>query len=322
MHIRLPLLLAFAIATWAAQSLGQAYPDKPIRLIVPQAAASATDIFARHFTPRMSEILGQPLVVDNRPGAGAIIGTEAVAKAPPDGYTLLLGGSQTHAINKSLYRRLSYDPIADFVPVGRIGQQAMILATNASIPAKSVAELLAYGKANPGKMNFASSGNGSSAHLCGALFSAESGLKAEHVPYKAVSQALADLLSGQVTMMFYPYIALQPHIQSGRILPLGTASEKRPSYLPQVPTMSESGFPSMVLSPWFAFYAPAGTPRRVVDTLYSALERTMNDADVRARLAQTGTEVYLAGPDELRKFNLEEIARYQKIVELSGAKAD
>jgi tripartite-type tricarboxylate transporter receptor subunit TctC len=320
MHIR--LLIGLVIATWASASLAQAYPDKPIRLIVPQAAASATDILVRHFTPKLSEVLGQPIVVDNRPGAGAIIGTEMAAKAPADGYTLLLGGSQTHAINKSLYRKLAYDPIGDFTPVARIGQQAMILVVNASVPVKSVADLLAYGKANPAKMNFASSGNGSSAHLSGALFSAESGLRAEHVPYKAVAQALADLASGQVTMMFYPYIALQPHIQSGRVTVLGSASEKRPSYLPQVPTMTEAGFPSMVVSPWFALYAPAGTPRRIVDTLYAAMERTLNDADVRARFASTGTEVYLAGPDELRKFNLAEIARYQKIVELSGAKTD
>lgn len=320
MQIR--ILIGLFIAAWASTSLAQGYPDKPIRLIVPQAAASATDILVRHFTPKLSEVLGQPIVVDNRPGAGAIIGTEMAAKAPADGYTILLGGSQTHAINKSLYRKLSYDPIADFAPVARIGQQAMILVTNSSVPAKSVAELLAYGKANPAKMNFASSGNGSSAHLCGALFSAESGLRAEHVPYKAVAQALADLLSGQITMMFYPYIALQPHIQSGKVTPLGTASDQRPSYLPQVPTMAEAGFPSMVVSPWFALYAPAGTPRNAVDTLYRAVERTLNDADVRARFATTGTEVYLAGPDELRKFNLAEIARYQKIVALSGAKTD
>jgi tripartite-type tricarboxylate transporter receptor subunit TctC len=320
MNIR--TLIALASAFWTAASLAQTYPDRPIRLIVPQAAASATDILVRHFTPKLSEVLGQPIVVDNRPGAGAIIGTEMAAKAPADGYTLLLGGSQTHAINKSLYRKLSYDPIADFTPVGRIGQQAMILVVNSTVPVKSVAELLVYGKANPAKLNFASSGNGSSAHLCGALFAAESGLRAEHVPYKAVSQGLADLLSGQITMMFYPYIALQPHIQSGRVTVLGTASEQRPAYLSQVPTMTESGFPSMVVSPWFALYAPAGTPRRIVDTLYTALERSLNDPEVRARFGQTGTEVYLAGPDALRKFTLDEIARYQKIVELSGAKAD
>ena len=316
------LVLAFAISIAAPAASGQQYPDRPIRLVVPQAAASATDILVRHFTPKWSEVLGQPVVVDNRPGAGAIIGTEMVAKAPADGYTILLGGSQTHAINKSLYRKLAYDPVADFAPVGRIGQQAMILVTNAGVPVKSVAELLAYGKANPAKMNFASSGNGSSAHLCGALFSAESGLRAEHVPYKAVAQALADLASGQITMMFYPYIALQPHIQSGRVTVLGSASDRRPSYLPQAPTLTEAGFPSMVVSPWFALYAPAGTPRTTVDALYRALERTLNDPDVRSRFASTGTEVWLAGPEELRGFTQSEITRYQKIVELSGAKAD
>jgi len=315
-------LIGFVIATCSASLAAQTYPDKPIRLIVPQAPGSATDVFVRHFTPKWGDVLGQPVVVENRAGAGAIIGTEAVAKSAPDGYTLLLGGSQTHAINKSLYTKLSYDPITDFTPVGRIGAQAMLLVTNASVPAKSVPEFLAYAKGGKGNLNYASSGNGSTAHLAGSLFSAEAGLKAQHVPYKAVAQGLSDLLSGEITMMFYPYSALQPHIQSGRLTVLAVATEQRASYLPNVPTMTEVGFPSMVLSPWFALYAPAGTPRPIVDKLYSALEQTMKDPDVARRLASTGTDIWLAGPDEMARFGASEIARYRKIVELAGAKAD
>ena len=321
MQIR-SFVLGICIATWAAVVFGQAYPDKPVRLIVPQAAGSATDIFVRDFTPKWSVLLGQSIIVDNRPGAGAIIGTEAAAKAAPDGYTLLLGGSQTHAINKSLYAKLSYDPIADFTPVARLGALPMLLVVNAAVPAKTIPELVAYAKANNRNINYASSGNGSTAHLAGALFNSEAGINAQHVPYKAVAQGLTDLLSGQITMMFYPFNAVQQHIQAGKLNVLGVATETRPSYLPQVPTFAESGYPSMVLSPWLAIYAPAGTPRRIVDILYSTLERTMKDPDVTRRFLATGTDLYLAGPDEFARFTASEIGRYRKIVELSGAKAD
>jgi len=309
-------------ALFSFTALAQVYPERPIRLIVPQAPGSATDIFVRLLTPKLGELLGQPIFVDNRPGAGAIIGTEAVAKAAPDGYTLLFGGSQTHAINASLYSKLSYDPIGDFAPVGRVGAQAMLLVVNSKIPVKSVSELLAYSKGAATSLNFASSGNGSSAHLAGALLNAETGLKAQHVPYKAVGQGLIDLMSGQITMMFYPYSALQSHVQSGRLNVIGVASEKRTSYLPQVPTLGEAGFPNIVLTAWFAVYAPAGTPRKVVDVVYSALEKTINDPDVKRRMSGIGTDGYLAGPDELAKFNLSEIARYRKIIQLAAATAD
>jgi tripartite-type tricarboxylate transporter receptor subunit TctC len=182
-------------------------------------------------------------VVDNRPGAGAIIGTEAVAKAPADGYTLLFGGSQTHAINKSLYSKLSYDPIADFTPVGRVGAQAMLLVSSTQVPVKNFSELLTHARQAGTGANFASSGNGSSAHLGGALMNAETGLKAQHVPYRAIAQGLTDLLSGQIMMMFYPFSALQGHIQAGKLNVMAVASEKRTSYLPQVPTTTELGFP-------------------------------------------------------------------------------
>ena len=300
----------------------QTYPDRPIRLVVPQGAATATDIFARQLTPRLAELLGQPVVVDNRPGGGGIIGTEIVAKAPADGYTLTLGGGQTHAINKSLYSKLPYDPIASFTPVARLGAQAMILVTNATVPVKTVAEFIAYANARKGKLNFASTGSGTSAHLTGELLNAETGLKIAHVPYKSGAQALTDLVSGEVSMMFYPYIALQSQIQAGKLTVLATAGPQRSAYLPQTPTMVESGFPGFVISAWFAVYAPAGTPRPIVDTLYAAFERTLTDPEIVRRLSATGTDVYLAAPDELGRFTRSEIERFRKLVELSGAKAD
>lgn len=308
--------------TCAAIASAQTFPDRAIRLIVPQGAATATDIFARQITPRLAELLGQPVVVDNRPGGGGIIGTEIVAKAPPDGYTLTLGGGQTHAINKSLYSKLPYDPIANFAPVARLGAQAMILVTNAALPVKTVAEFIAFANARKGKLNFASTGSGTSAHLTGELLNAETGLKIAHVPYKSGAQALTDLVSGEVSMMFYPYIALQSQIQAGKLTVLATAGPQRSAYLPQTPTMVESGFPGFVISAWFAVYAPAGTPRPVVDTLYAAFERTLTDPDIVRRLAASGTDVYLAAPDELGRFTRSEIERFRKLVELSGARAD
>ncbi len=300
----------------------QTFPDRAIRLIVPQGAATATDIFARQITPRLAELLGQAVVVDNRPGGGGIIGTEIVAKAAPDGYTLTLGGGQTHAINKSLYSKLPYDPIANFTPVARLGAQAMILVTNAAVPVKTVAEFIAYANARKGKLNFASTGSGTSAHLTAELLNAETGLKIAHVPYKSGAQALTDLVSGEVSMMFYPYIALQSQIQAGKLTVLATAGPQRSTYLPQTPTMVESGFPGFVISAWFAVYAPAGTPRPVVDTLYAAFERTLTDPEIVRRLAASGTDVYLAAPDELGRFTRSEIERFRKLVDLSGAKAD
>jgi tripartite-type tricarboxylate transporter receptor subunit TctC len=313
---------ACAAVLLALPARAQNFPERPIRLIVPQAPGSATDVFIRLLTPKWSELLGQPIVVDNRPGAGAIIGTEAVAKAPADGYTLLFGGSQTHAINKSLYSKLSYDPITDFTPVGRVGAQAMLLVSSTQVPVKNFSELLTHARQAGTGANFASSGNGSSAHLGGALMNAETGLKAQHVPYRAIAQGLTDLLSGQIMMMFYPFSALQGHIQAGKLNVMAVASEKRTSYLPQVPTTTELGFPNIQLTAWFAVYAPAGTHRRNVDILYSALEKAVNDPDVQRRMAATGTDPYLAGPDEMARFGPSEITRYRRIIQLAGATAD
>ena len=315
-------VIRLALVAGGAAALAQTYPDRPLRLVVPQGAATATDIFARQITPRLGELLGQPVVVDNRPGGGGIIGTEIVAKAPPDGYTLTMGGGQTHAINKSLYSKLPYDPIAHFTPVARLGAQAMILVTSTNVPVKTLAEFITYANARKGKLNFASTGSGTSAHLSGELLNAETGLRIAHVPYKSAAQALTDLVSGEVSMMFYPYIALQSQIQAARLTVLATAGPQRSAYLPQTPTMVESGFPGFVISAWFAVYAPAGTPRPIVDTLYSAFERTLTDPEIVRKLAAAGTDGYLAGPDELGRFTRSEIERFRKLVEISGARAD
>lgn len=305
-----------------ALACAQTYPDKPVRLIVPYPAGTATDIFARQLSPKLAEFLGQSVLVDNRGGGAAIVGTEATAKSAPDGYTYMLATSQTHAVNKSLFPQLPYDPVASFAPVARLGSQVMVLVVNSSVPAKSVAELVTYAKANPRAMNFASTGSGTSAHLSGSLFSREAGLDITHVPYKSAAQALADLVGNQITMMFYPYLAVQPFLQGGKIVALGTTGPQRSSYLPNVPTMAESGYPNVVVTVWFAVYAPADTPRRFVDVMATALGKTLNEPEIRRSFALTGTDPYYAGPDELGAFTRSEIVRYRKIVEVSGAKAE
>ena len=300
----------------------QPYPDKPVRLVVPYPAGTATDIFARQISPKVAEFFGQAIVIENRGGGAAIVGTDAVAKSLPDGYTFMLATSQTHAVNKSLFPQLPYDPVTSFAPVARLATQVMVLVVNAAVPARTVAELVAHAKANPRALNFASTGSGTSAHLSGALFNKEVGLDITHVPYKSAAQALADLVGGQVTMMFYPYLAVQPFMQAGRIVPLGTTGPQRSSYLPNVPTMTEAGYPNVVVTVWFAVYAPAGTPRRMVDLMAAALGKTVSDPDIRRAFAATGTDASYIGPDELAAFTRSEIERYKKIVEVSGAKAE
>lgn len=316
------VLFGVMTAALCSVALAQNYPDKPIRLIVPYPPGTATDILARQLTPRMSEILGQPIVVDNRGGGGAIIGTEAVGKSAPDGYTLVMATSQTHAVNISLYKQLPYDPVADFTAVSRIAAQSMIFVVNASVPVKSVQEFVAYARAHPNKLNFASTGSGTSAHLSGELLNKSAGLNATHVPYKSAAQAIADLLGGEITLMFYPYNAIQSQLQAGKLVAIGNTGPQRSSYLPSAPTMVESGYPNFVITVWFGVYGPAGMPRKVTDVLNAALTRTMNDADVTARLAASGTDVYLAGPDEFARFTRSEIERYKGIIAMSGAKAD
>ena len=319
---RLVILPAIFMVVASSLASAQPYPDRPLKLIIPYPAGTATDIFGRQLSGKLGELLGQPVVVDNRGGAGGIIGTEATAKSPPDGYTIMLATSQTHAVNKSLYKSLPYDPIENFAPIARLGTQAMILVTNATVPVKSVQEFVSYAKARPGQLNFASTGSGTSAHLCGVLLNREAGLDITHVPYKGAGQALADLVGGQITMMFYPYLAIQSQIQAGKVTVLGGTGNQRTAYLPNTPTMIESGYPNFVLTVWFASYAPAGTPRPIIDRLADAFAKTMNDTDVKKVLLASGTDNATLGPDELARFTRTELERYRKLVEASGAKVD
>jgi tripartite-type tricarboxylate transporter receptor subunit TctC len=311
------LILAAALPARAAD-----YPDRPVRLVVPYPAGTSTDLLARQVAPKASEVLGQPIVIDNRGGAGGIIGAEAVAKAAPDGYTLVFATSQTQAINVSLYKSLPYDPVKEFAGVARIGNQPLVLVVPPSLGVDSAQALVALARAKPGTLNYASTGSGTSAHLAGALLQSATKIDIIHVPYKSASQAISELLTGQVSMMLYPYAPLQGQIDAKGLRVLATTGAQRSPFLPDAPTMVEAGFPDVVISAWYAVFAPKGTPAPVVQTLHAAFARALADAGVRAAMVATGTDPNPSTPAELDAFMRAEIERYRPLIAASGATVD
>jgi tripartite-type tricarboxylate transporter receptor subunit TctC len=291
-------------------------------MVVPQAAGSNVDITARQFMPKLAEHLGKPVVVDNRGGAAGTIGANLVAKASPDGYTLLMGNAPTHGIAPSLYRNLTYDPVRDFAAIGRISTASFVLAVSSALPVKSVAELVAYAKARPGQLNYASSGNGTTAHLTGALFNNKAGVETRHIPYNSVSQAFIDMSSGSVALMFYPYQPLMPMIHQGKIRILASTNAKRLSYLPDVPTMIEGGIPDFTAFAWHGLYAPAGTPKNILEAVFAALAKTMKDPKIVSSFAATGVDIDLLPPAEFAAFTKAQVERYRQIVAAAGAKIE
>lgn len=295
------------------------FPDKPIRMIVPFPAASATDVVARQIVPKMAEYLGQGVVIENRVGASGVIGATAVAKAAPDGYTLLFGTAPTNAIAQSWEKNLPYDAAKDFAAVALLTTAPYTLAVSATLPVRSVQELVAYAKARPGELNYASSGNGTGVHLAGAFFGTRAGVDVKHVPYNNAGQMNADLASGTVHMIFYPYQGLLPLLQTGRARALAVTGAKRAPSLPDLPTLQEQGVAGYALASWQGIYAPAGTPADRINTLYESLRKTMTNAQVVANITQTGNAVELADPAEFRAFTLREIERYRQIIQSSDA---
>jgi len=311
------------LATFALLSHAQApYPTKPIRIVVPFPAGGTTDILARAVAQKLTETLGQSVVVDNRPGAGGNIGAELVAKSPPDGYTLLMGTVGTHAINPSLYAKMPYDHVKDFVPVILVAGVPNVLVVNPSVPANSVQELIAYIKANPGKVNFASSGSGTSIHLSGELFKTMAGVSMTHVPYKGSTPALTDLMGGQVQLMFDNLPSSLPQIKAGKLRALAVTSAQRASALPDVPTVAEAGLPGFEASSWFGLLAPAGTPKDIVTKLNAEVAKWLATPEAREKLASQGAIAAGQSPDDFTRHIAAETAKWQKVVKESGAKVD
>lgn len=313
---------ALAAAGAALPALAQsAYPNKPIKLVVGYAAGGATDVIARLVGQKLGDGLGQTVVIDNRAGANSNVGAEAVARSPADGYTLYVY-TIANTINATLYPKLGYDPEKDFEPIGLIAKVPNILVVNKDVPVKTLAEYVAYTKAQPQGVTFASSGSGSSIHLSGEMFKMVTKLNMLHVPYRGSAPAVSDLLGGQVQSMFDNAPSAMPHIQSGRLRPIAITSPQRSPLLPEVPTFIESGYADFDVQSWFGLAAPAGTPAAVVTKLNAELAKVLALPEVKKRLAEIGATPAGGSPADMRKFAAAEIKRWNAVVKASGAKAD
>jgi tripartite-type tricarboxylate transporter receptor subunit TctC len=323
MHRRMILgaLLVGLIAPVATVQ-AQQWPSKPIKWVVPFAPGGTTDILARTVGEKLSTALGQPVVVENRPGAGGGVGADYVAKSAPDGYTIVGGTISTHAINASLYKSLPYDPVRDFAPITLIARLPNLLVVNPGVPAKNVAELVALLKANPGRYTFASSGNGTSQHLSGELFKSIAGVEMQHVPYKGSPPALQDVVAGQVTMTFDNITTAWPLAKAGNLRPLAVTTAQRSAVAPDVPTMQEAGLAGYEVGSWQGVFAPAGTPPEIVRRLNAEIVRILRLPEVRDKLIGLGAEPVGNSPDEFAAMVKSEVAKWADVVKRSGARVD
>jgi tripartite-type tricarboxylate transporter receptor subunit TctC len=303
-------------------AIAQEYPSKPVKIVVPFPAGGSVDAVARILAQKLSAKLGKQFVVENRPGAGGNIGSDFVAKAPRDGYTLLLAGVSSHAINPSLYPQLSYDPVKDFTPICLVYSLPNVLVVNPSVPARSVQELVTLAKAKPGNLTFASSGNGTTLHLSGELFKRMAGIDMVHVPYKGNAPAVTDLLGGQVNLMFDNVNNSLPHIKAGKLRALAVTGAARSKVLPDIPTLAESGFRGFNILSWGGIFGPANVPKTVVDRLNTEINSALRDKQVHDLLVSDGIEVQGDTPAEFQAFLQSEIARWSKLVKDSGARLD
>jgi len=300
----------------------QTYPSKPIRYVVPFPAGGPLDIVARALGQELNKSWGQPVIVDNRPGAGGNIGADFVAKSPPDGYTIVMGAVSTHAINVTLYSKLPYDPIKDFAPITLITSVPNVLVVHPSVPARNVKELIALAKARPGALNFASGSTGSAGHLAGELFKTMAHVDMAHIPYKGAAPAVVDLMAGQVSLMFDNLASALPNIKAGRVRALAVTTLRRSTMLPELPTISEAGLRGFDVATWFGVLAPAGTPPEIVSKLNAEIVRILNTPAMKERLAALGAEPVGNKPEEFAAFIKAEIPKYARVIKASGARAD
>ena len=322
MKNRFQLLAALLLGCLPLMAAAQgAYPHKPIRMIVPYPPGGPTDVLGRIVAQKLSESLGQQVVVEYRPGASGMIGAELVAKAAPDGYTLLTNAS-IHVINPSLYPKMNFDALRDFAPVSLIAQVPLILVVNPGLPVKSVQELIALGKAEPNRLNFGSSGNAAAPHLAGESFKIATGIQMQHVPYKGSAPARTDLIGGQVQLIFDSMPSAMPHVKSGKIRALAVTTAKRSPTVPELPTIAESGVPGFDISTWYGVWAPAGTPKDIVNKVSAEIAKALQQPAVRERLAALGAEPVGNTPEEFAAYCQSELAKWSKIVRESGARAD
>jgi tripartite-type tricarboxylate transporter receptor subunit TctC len=311
------LAVAFAVVSAHAQE----YPNRPVRIVVPFAAGGPADVYARFLAQRLQEAMGQPFVVENRPGAGALIGTEMVAKSAPDGYTLLVM-SNTHTVNESLIPNRPYQLMRDFVPVAPINSSDLVLVVNPAVKSNTIAEFIALAKGEPGKLNYASSGPGTPYHMAGELFKAMAGVDIVHVPYKESSAARTGVIGGQVDMMIDAVTTMSPQAAAGKVRALATTGKSRSAVMPATPTIAESGVPGYEATIWLGVIAPKGTPAPIVNRVNAEITKIVNRPEVKGEWAKQGAAAMTMTPDEFGKFLADDITKWERIVKISGAKPD
>ena len=322
MRRALAMLAALAVAGSCAGALAQEWPSKPLRFIAPNLPGGPTDILARLIGQKLAERLGQSVVIENRAGAAGNIGTEAAAKSPPDGYTLVTGNNATFGANVSLYKRLGFDPVKDFAPVVLVATQPNILVVHPSLPVNSVRDLVALARARPGQLNYSGSGMGANAHLAAELFKSMTGTSIVHIPYKSAAPALTDLIAGETQLMFATALSVVPHIKANRVRSLGVTTAQRSRSLPEVPTIAEAGVPGFEASTWHGVLVPAGTPAAIVDRLNAEINRMLQLADVRERLATLGAEIVGGTPKEFADHIQREIPKWAKVIKIAGVQVE
>jgi tripartite-type tricarboxylate transporter receptor subunit TctC len=306
----------------AAPVAAQEYPVKPVRFVIAFSPAGPSDILTRIIGSKLAEALGHTFIFDNRPGAGGNLAGEIVAKAPPDGYTLLMGNNSILATNASLYKNMSFDPVKDLAPIALLASQPNILVVHPSLPVRSVRELIAFAKAHPDQLNYASSGSGAAAHLAAELFKSMTGVQMVHIPYKGASPALVDMLAGQCQVMFATALSVQPYLQSNRLRPLAVSTAKRARIMPQLPTVAEAGVPGFEATTWHGVVSTAGTPPAVINKLNAEINKVLKLPDVNTTLTRQGAEVLGGTPQEFAAYIRSEIPKWAKVVKASGARPD
>jgi len=311
-----------AMVVCAAPAFGQAYPTKPIRIVAPSTPGDAPDVIARLVADKLSVALGQQVVVDNKPGAGGVVGSESVAKSAPDGYTLIMGNAGSHGINAAVYSRLPYDIQRDFAPVSQVAIAPNVMVINPSLPVNSVAEFIAYAKSQPGKLSYASGGNGSSAHMSMELFKSMAGIDVQHIPYKGSTPALTDLIGGQVAVFIGNMPPTVPHIKAGKLRALAVTTKTRSALMPELPTIADSGLPGYETVAWFGVLAPAGTPPEIVGKLSLEIGKIARSPEMRERLVAMGAEPVGGTPEEFKAVIDRDIAKWKPLAQKVGIRVD
>ena len=320
----MPFLIAniLALASFAPIVAAQSWPTKPIKIVLGFPPGGATDILSRDFAAKLGDELKQQVIIENKPGAGGTIGADIVAKAAPDGYTLTIGTSSNHAIAVSLYKKLPYDPVKDFAPITMLAVSQNVVVINPNVPANNIKELVAYAKANPGKLNFGSSGNGTISHLTGEMFNTLNGTQITHIPYKGSAFVFPDLLSGQISVMYDSTISIGSLVKSGKVKALAVTGAKRSLLVPDLPTVAESGYKDFESTNWFGFFAPAATPKDILAKLNAAAVKVLAAPDLQARFALQGAEIVANKPEEAMAMLKADIVKWADVAKKSGAKID